>query len=74
MRVSREEQEAADRISRILRRAVEVCGSSAKAMAWLDSPHPDCAGQTPAELTVASDAGAATVNALLEDIGRSQKT
>lgn len=74
MRVTRQEQEAADRMARILRQAVEVIGTSVRAMAWLDSPHPDCAGQTPAELTVASDDGATAVSALLEDIGRSQKT
>lgn len=70
MRVTRQEQEAADRMTQILRRAVEVIGTSVRAMAWLDTPHPDLAGQTPAERTVTSEEGAEIVRSMLKDMHR----
>lgn len=61
----RDEAQEAERISKALKVAVEVLGSSVAAHDWLDSQIPVLGGARPIELVVASEEGLLQVLTIL---------
>ena len=67
---AREEQDAADRISEVLRVAVDALGPSERAIRFLDAPSPALADAKPAEIAAHSQVGLVRVLTLLRQIDR----
>lgn len=65
MGVIRDEQDAADRISRVLRHAAQILGSSRKAIDWMDEDNAALDGRKPALMVAESADGLDRVMTIL---------
>lgn len=61
MGITKDELELADRVRRVRERAVDVLGSSARAITWLQAPNEATDGAPPVQIAAVSADGVARV-------------